>query len=138
MNMNNNLSYWVERDILFLQIKGKNKVDDILGLYETAFADKSTPAKVSIIVDARFSGNQNNEEEKIRFTDGLRKYSLRIIQQAIVVSKDSQFIDIRQTSSYSKSDGYEVQSFREIESARDWVEDIPLMGVCGICAPRSK
>jgi len=136
--MNNNLSYWVERDILFLQIIGKNTVDDILSLYERAFTDKSTPEKVSIIVDARFSDNQHNEEEKTRFTNGLRKYFLRILQQAIVVAKDSQFIDIRQTSSYSKSDGYEVQSFREIESAREWIEDIPLMGVCGICAPRSE
>ena len=136
--MNNNLSYWVERDILFLQIKGKNTVDETLGLFERAFADKSTPEKVSIIVDARFSDTQNNEEEKIRFTNGLRRYSLRIIQQAIVVSNDSQFIDIRQTSSYSKSDGYEVQSFREIESAREWIEDIPLMGVWGIRAPNSE
>jgi len=131
MNMNNNLSYRVERDILYLQIKGQNTIDDILGLYERAFADKSTPQKVSIIVDARSSETVSSNEDIERFVNGLRKFSQRIIRQAVVISTDRQFGDTRQASFFAEFDDYEVQPFREVELAIEWIEPA-LMGVCGV------
>jgi hypothetical protein len=51
---------------------------------------------------------------------------------------DNRFFDMDQAYSYSKSDGYEVQIFKDMDSARAWIEDMPLMAVCGACRPNSE
>jgi hypothetical protein len=119
--MNKRLTYNIENNVLFLFTKGDYSAQEFIDLLKTALNDSRLPQKFGVIVDARHSIADHTIADIKPIEDELNKWKENIVRLAIVVSTDLHFGITRQSSVYAEFANREVEPFRDMESAIDWV-----------------
>ena len=122
------VTYKLKGDLLKMELVGENVPDDVIATFEKAVNDPLCPNPVSLLVDVRQS--QTLELQPVpeirRVAEYLGPFRARIGgRAAVVASSDVHFGLSRLGSVYSETVGVEVQVFRDLESAVNWLATKP-------------
>jgi len=136
--MNNELTYRFEDEIILIKGNGDYSLNAVYELIGEVIQEAETLEKISILYDARgATAGRSNTEVRQFVSDIASHWPGRIHSLATVVSSDDRHALARLGSLYAKVKGCEVEYFRDIKAAKQWIaetietppgEDDPLSG----------
>lgn len=116
--------FWLDGIILNVQLQEQHNLEESSALFENMFDDPATPQKVAILLNGKLLTTQESEQKVGRTLYALITWARRILCVAYVAPSDLQFGIGRQFSVDAESHGIMFEPFRELQSAKAWIEKI--------------